>query len=158
MPGGRPSKITTSVTLPPMEGIGPEDFAVLLDQGIHPVTAAAALGANESTWRGWCAEDPALAALAQQQIDWWFAFWTEHQFQRGRDRAWRIAVFERDGYRCQRCPASRDLHAHHREPWAERPDLRLDIDNGETLCVDCHADEHPEYAPLIRSAGSRRRE
>lgn len=132
-------------------------FADLLRTGVHPVTAAAALGADEATWRGWCADDPALAALAQQQADWWFDFWTEHRRQRGYEREWRVAVFERDGYRCQRCGAKGNVHAHHREPWADRPDLRLDLANGETLCVDCHADEHPEYAPLIRAAGSRRR-
>lgn len=57
---------------------------------------------------------------------------------------WRTAVFERDGYVCQRCGAKSHagnpvvLHAHHLENFANNTNLRYDINNGITLCYDCH--------------------
>lgn len=51
-------------------------------------------------------------------------------------RAWTKAVLQRDGYKCKICgdAASGNLVAHHIKPWAERKDLRFDVDNGITLC------------------------
>ena len=55
------------------------------------------------------------------------------------DREWRISVFERDDYICQECNVRGGrLQAHHIKPYREHPELRHDINNGETLCVDCH--------------------
>lgn len=57
---------------------------------------------------------------------------------------WRKAVFERDNYTCRCCGARSGngmavvLHADHIKPFAYNPKLRLDINNGKTLCVDCH--------------------
>lgn len=54
-------------------------------------------------------------------------------------RAWRIAVFTRDGYVCQLCgQKGGTLHAHHIEPFSVETGLRLDVGNGQTLCVSCH--------------------
>lgn len=56
---------------------------------------------------------------------------------------WRTAVFERDGYRCAICgEVGGRLNAHHIKPFAKYPDLRLDIDNGITLCEKCHKEVH----------------
>jgi 5-methylcytosine-specific restriction endonuclease McrA len=52
---------------------------------------------------------------------------------------WRIAVFERDNYTCQHCgQVGGDLNADHIKPFSTHPKLRLDINNGRTLCVPCH--------------------
>lgn len=54
-------------------------------------------------------------------------------------RRWRTAVFERDDFTCQRCgQRGGRLEANHIKEFATHPDLRLDIDNGETLCRPCH--------------------
>ena len=56
--------------------------------------------------------------------------------------AWRRAVFARDKYACRLCDIrpteSGKLCAHHRVPWSVAPELRFEVDNGVTLCVDCH--------------------
>lgn len=65
---------------------------------------------------------------------------------------WRKAIFTRDNYTCQECKnQGGNLHAHHKKPWAEFPELRYDEDNGETLCVLCHSNRHPENKGLIAS-------
>lgn len=57
-------------------------------------------------------------------------------------RVWRCHVFERDGFACRLCGTTGYLHAHHIKEWATHPDLRFDVDNGLTLCVDCHSEVH----------------
>lgn len=59
-------------------------------------------------------------------------------------KQWRLSVFERDNYSCVLCgnrssvgnPVT--LNADHIKPFAYYPELRLDVNNGRTLCVDCH--------------------
>lgn len=63
--------------------------------------------------------------------------------------AWRNEVFARDGYKCVECGHNGRLQAHHVVPWSESVDLRFDISNGVTLCVDCHKAKHPQHAALI---------
>lgn len=58
--------------------------------------------------------------------------------------SWARAVKERDGSACTVCGSTRDLHAHHVKPKSLFPSLALDVSNGVTLCVDCHANEHAD--------------
>lgn len=52
---------------------------------------------------------------------------------------WRKMVFERDNYTCRECnKRGGNLEAHHIKAFALFTDLRYDLDNGITYCVDCH--------------------
>jgi hypothetical protein len=65
--------------------------------------------------------------------------------------AWAKRIIARD-QRCVQC--LRDdigLHAHHIKSYADYPRIRYKDSNGRTLCVECHAEEHPNLAHLIRS-------
>lgn len=55
-------------------------------------------------------------------------------------------MFKRDDYACQLCSTRvGTLNAHHLNAWNSHPDERFDIDNGVTLCTDCHTNFHKEY-------------
>lgn len=54
-------------------------------------------------------------------------------------KEWRKAVFQRDDYTCQLCNKRGGvLNADHIKPFAEYPELRLELSNGRTLCIECH--------------------
>lgn len=56
---------------------------------------------------------------------------------------WRKKVYERDNYTCQHCnKVGGKLNAHHIKEWCNYVDLRFDIDNGITLCHNCHKNTH----------------
>lgn len=60
-------------------------------------------------------------------------------------RLWREAVFARDNWTCQECKVKGVyLHAHHIKPFSQFPELRFALDNGITLCVNCHQKQHKE--------------
>ena len=70
-----------------------------------------------------------------------------------RYRIWRTSVFKRDHYTCQCCGRTNKkgnkfslyLVAHHLNNFKNYIDERYDVDNGITLCVDCHKAFHHEY-------------
>lgn len=55
-------------------------------------------------------------------------------------KRWRTAVYERDNYTCQECGVRGgvELNADHVKPFTLFPELRFDVNNGRTLCRDCH--------------------
>lgn len=75
-------------------------------------------------------------------------------------KEWRRAVFERDNYTCVWCGARSvagkriTLNADHIKPFSTHPALRYEVDNGRTLCVDCHKTTD-SYAASLVPASSR---
>ena len=59
-------------------------------------------------------------------------------------KLWREAVFKRDNYTCQHCGLRSGqgvkvyLQADHIKPFAYFPELRFELTNGRSLCIDCH--------------------
>lgn len=54
-------------------------------------------------------------------------------------REWRKSVLKRDNYLCALCNEhEKEMHAHHILTKAKYPHLIFDINNGITLCEDCH--------------------
>lgn len=52
---------------------------------------------------------------------------------------WRISVFIRDKYTCQICfTVGGKLNADHIIPFCASKEKRLDLNNGRTLCFNCH--------------------
>jgi len=59
---------------------------------------------------------------------------------------WRKLVYERDKYTCQCCKKNGIvLNAHHIENYSNNIELRLKIDNGITMCKDCHNEFHKKF-------------
>lgn len=60
---------------------------------------------------------------------------------------WRLMVFERDKYTCQCCGDNKggNLVAHHLNGYHWDKDNRFNVDNGITLCEDCHIAFHNKY-------------
>lgn len=69
---------------------------------------------------------------------------------------WRKAVKKRDNHTCQACGDDNptNLLAHHIKSWAKYPDLRFDVDNGLTLCKDCHHLQHYPFKHWERQAAA----
>ena len=65
----------------------------------------------------------------------------------GNQRLWSKQIMERDNYTCQTCGDNKggNLNAHHLNAWSAFPEQRFDLDNGVTLCTDCHKELHSQY-------------
>lgn len=60
---------------------------------------------------------------------------------------WTQDVFKRDEYTCKKCRESKsgELNAHHILSYKDHKDLRTCINNGITLCKQCHVEFHKRY-------------
>lgn len=60
-------------------------------------------------------------------------------------RLWREAVFARDKWTCQKCERKNNFNPHHIKNFSQYHKLRFEVDNGVTLCSDCHKEFHRIY-------------
>ena len=61
---------------------------------------------------------------------------------------WANRVKERDEYICQHCNYDglpEEMDAHHIVPKSKFPQYAYDLDNGQTLCKECHMYVHKHY-------------
>ena len=64
----------------------------------------------------------------------------------GNSKVWSQQTMIRDDFTCQICNKhGGNLNAHHLNGWNAFPEQRFDVDNGVTLCTDCHKEFHSEY-------------
>ena len=65
-------------------------------------------------------------------------------------KQWRKSVFKRDNYTCVLCGDKKgsNLEADHIKPRYSFPELTFELDNGRTLCHNCHI-ETPTYGSGI---------
>ncbi len=58
----------------------------------------------------------------------------------GKYNKWRNEVYKKDWYTCQCCGKSKNIEkqAHHFYNFSDNEELRYDVNNGITLCKDCH--------------------
>lgn len=73
-------------------------------------------------------------------VNWKGGITPEHKLIRNSKayQDWRTKVFKRDNHTCQECGDQGYLNAHHIKPFAKFPEFRFDVDNGITVCLDCH--------------------
>jgi hypothetical protein len=89
-------------------------------------------GDKNPNWRDGSTEEIALARASQEYTDW------------------RSAVFKKDNYTCCTCKLKSPsdgsgFSAHHLYNFSTHKELRYDIDNGVTLCRQCHIDFHAKF-------------
>ena len=70
--------------------------------------------------------------------------WKGGKKKRGfRHDVWAQQVITRDKGVCQKCGrAGMEMHAHHIEAFIDNENSRYDLDNGITLCFQCHWEQH----------------
>lgn len=88
-----------------------------------------------------CYKCKGVRTSGENHYNWKGGLSSEHSRIRssGKYLNWRKAVFERDNYTCQCCGDNQTtLNAHHIENFSEKEDKRFDVENGITLCENCH--------------------
>jgi hypothetical protein len=87
------------------------------------------------------------------------SYWRKEFYNSIPYKEWQKSVFGRDNYKCRICKRTKErgriLHAHHIKEFADYPKLRLEIDNGLTLCNKCHNIVHSNNNPFNIQYGSK---
>ena len=95
---------------------------------------------------GWNKGIPATWVIGEKNINWRGGIKNPNGKLRNSPeyRLWKKSVLTRDNYTCVWCSVSKEdspetiLHADHIKSFTFYPKLRFDINNGRTLCWDCH--------------------
>lgn len=81
--------------------------------------------------------------------------WKEHLHDKNVKLAlkqWATKIKERDDYTCKICGNDNKqvLEAHHIKHKSKFPELQFDYDNGITLCLNCHSEQHLNDIKALR--------
>lgn len=90
-------------------------------------------------------KDNAKSKKGENHWNWKGGISNENHFIRNctQYKDWRNEVFKRDKYTCRICGRKGvKLNAHHIEKFSKNKEKRFDIDNGITLCENCHKELH----------------
>lgn len=88
---------------------------------------------------------PALWAKGENNVNWKGGISGINRTIRTSDKykKWRRDIFIRDQFTCQQCGHKFiKIVAHHIKSFSDYPELRFDINNGQTLCRACHCKVH----------------
>lgn len=64
---------------------------------------------------------------------------------------WKSRVNVRDNFTCQDCGKKDVNETHHIKSWIEYPELRFNVSNGKTLCLDCHKKYRTRERPKTKN-------
>lgn len=70
------------------------------------------------------------------------SYWNFEDRRSSKYKYWKKSVLERDNYICQQCGSKGNLIVHHIKPFSIDKEARFDINNGITLCQNCHKEVH----------------
>ena len=84
------------------------------------------VGENNPNWKGGITPENVSIRMSQEYDDW------------------RLSVYRKDRFSCLVCGTHDNLTAHHIYPFSVYPELRLDVNNGMTLCNEHHSTKYPE--------------
>ncbi len=75
--------------------------------------------------------------------------WNGGASKRKRPEKEMVKLIKNSHKKCEKCGIEGKLHAHHKIPVSERPDLSDVRENIEILCLECHAKEHPRFEGMM---------
>ena len=107
-----------------------------ISEGLNRYYSKNPVGKNNSNWKGGTSSEK---KKIQGSSEW---------------KNWRIKVFQRDDFTCQECGIKGNMEPHHIKQFSLYIELRFDVDNGLTLCKNCHkkTDNYGSKA-LLRKRG-----
>lgn len=85
--------------------------------------------------------------------NWRGGVWSANNSQRNSKNSilWKKTILTKDNFSCKACGSISFLEIHHINNFSEFPELRLAIDNGITLCHNCHVEFHKQYTKYNNS-------
>lgn len=104
-----------------------------------------------------CTRKARSKAQSGENSPWWKGgiSYQKKRIRKGVEwKMWRTAIFQRDNYTCRECGARSgkgqavELHPHHIRQYALYPELRFDVNNGITLCKECHKKTDTYLKPI----------
>lgn len=112
---------------------------------VHTTTANVVLNGTKHFV---CSDCQKLLVAGENNYNWKGGYDSEKvRFRKTYEfKIWVKEVYQRDAYTCQCCgKKGGKLNAHHLDGYNWCVEKRTDVDNGITLCEDCHNDFHDKY-------------